>query len=412
MVSSAQVGFQIGHKKAFSELLWCDTVRGADSTGVFGVTKQGNVEFLKTVGPASDLVRSKEFEAFSDNIYSDYHVAIGHNRSATRGTVTDENAHPFVEKNIILVHNGTLTSFSDLTTETVEVDSHAILHSISEIGHEETLKKINGAFTLVWYNADEKTLYAIRNKERPLFIANCYGAWFLASEEEMLSWILERNSLKVQEMTECKPGVLYSFKLDNKENMFVEPMELYSPPKFISLVGKQDDKSVEVIDLTKSSYENLDFPIGTRVLIDGKRLAKVEGTRQDGFSKLFYGDWWFDSKIRTKTWITPEEEVLLDIDEDDANSAIITAEIMCVMSKGNNITLVCRNPRVYTPIIDSRGNEIYEDEFIFTQQHCSYCNTAMTFEDATKGLLKFTSAEDYEMMCPDCLDKDVPPVVN
>ena len=227
----------------------------------------------------------------------------------------------------------------------------------------------------------------------------------MASEEEMLSWILDRNSIKIEDMTQCKPGVLYSFNLENKETMYITPMELYSPPKYVSLVEKQEDKEQEIIELSKHSYENQDFPIGTRILIDGKRLANNTGPhRPDEYTKLFYGDWWFDGKVKTKTWLTDEEAEALDMDADDPSTCIYTAEINVVISKGNNITLVCKKPLLYKPVLDSKQNEIYEDEFIFTNKQCSYCSTNMTFEDAVKGVLKFSSAEDYEMLCPNCLD--------
>ena len=94
MVTSNTNGFMHTHRKVFSQLLWADTLRGEDSTGVFGVNKYGNIDYLKTTGHAGNLVTTKEYQDFEDDIFSDYHMVVGHNRKATRGTVTDENAHP------------------------------------------------------------------------------------------------------------------------------------------------------------------------------------------------------------------------------------------------------------------------------------------------------------------------------
>ena len=46
--------------------------------------------------------------------------------------INDQNAHPFVENNIILVHNGVV--YNHKKHEDTEVDSHAIVHMINNMG--------------------------------------------------------------------------------------------------------------------------------------------------------------------------------------------------------------------------------------------------------------------------------------
>lgn len=407
MVASAPQGFNWNHAKLFAQLLWVNTLRGEDSTGVFGVNKQGNVDYMKTVGSASNLITSKEWKDFKGNIFSDFHMVVGHNRKATRGQVTDENAHPFVEKETILVHNGTLTNHRALTKEDVEVDSHAILHSIVERGYEETLKEIQGAFTLAWYDANDKTLRVIRNKERPLFIANTAGAWFFASEKEMLELVLGRDDTTITDMTECKPGTMYFWELEDKKNMWYKPLSLWSPPKsqgtnIIPYVPKATEEVAGGESSENTTYNNTDFPIGTKIIINTSRVDSFPRVNQQGYSDMLHGDWYFDPEVQVRVWVTPEEAANLEYDDDAEDDYVVQAKIMCVISKKNKITLVCNEVTTYTPVVDSTGKEIYEDEFIFTNCQCDDCKKGMSFKDAQAGKFTYRSIVDYDLLCSDC----------
>lgn len=406
MVTSNSSGFFHHHKRIFSQLLWADTLRGEDSTGVFGVNKYGNIDYLKTVGHAGKLIESKEYSDFEDDIFSDYHMVVGHNRKATRGTINDENAHPFVEENTILVHNGTLTNHKNLTKQEVDVDSHAILHSIVERGYEETLKEIQGAFTLVWYNTNDKTLRIIRNDQRPLFIAATVGAWYFASEEGMLQWILGRETEKIEEMTECVPGTLYSFKLDDKENMWFEDVDLWSPPKSVVSYTKPTETKEETKEALP--YVNADFKIGTKILVLGKQIQALTKKNREGYDHLLFGDWYVDPRVEAKAWASTKEIEILEasLNETEENETFLfQAEIMCVMSKKGDIILICKNITPYKVEVDASNKEILEDEFMFTDQLCSYCSTKLTFHQLNKGIFRYTSETDFEIVCEHCLDK-------
>ena len=421
VISSSPSGLFSTHQKAFEGLLWADALRGSDSTGVFGVNRQGNVDYLKTRGATDELFRSKEWEDFNQDIYSQFHMVVGHNRKATKGATTDENAHPFVENNTILVHNGTLFNHASLTDKKVEVDSHAILHSIVERGYEKTIEELDGAFTLVWYDAESKIMHVIRNEQRPLFIANTSGAWFFASEDKMLRWILDREDIKISDMTNCKPGTLYTFNLDKKDTMWYRPLELkkpyvaqttktvYLPPTTTTTppeVGteKKDDTTAE----RKTRYENTDFPIGTKILVCGGEIKKLEKPR-DGLTHVFLGNWFHDMSVVVRCFTNSKDLNALDqtLSPDDDSMPLFQCNINLVVtnsSKGT-VALHCKN---LTPVVsrfDMEKREIFEDEFIFTDKTCSYCGTAVTFDSMEKGIFKFESADDNEIMCEHCYDK-------
>lgn len=396
MVSSSGNGFNIKEQRVFEQLLWAGAIRGDDSTGVFGVSKEGNVDYLKTVGNTNTMISSKEWKEFESDIYSSFQMVVGHNRKATRGATTDENAHPFVEEDCILVHNGTLTSLAGLTDKVTQVDSHAILHSIVERGYKKTLEEIQGAFTLVWYNAKEKVLYLTRNQERPLFIANTSGAWYFASEKGMLDWILEREDAKVADYTEAQPGIVYKFKLDEKgKTMWSEPVKLYQPPK----------KEATVIPLLEKKElgesEKPDIIAGTKITFS-PTLCKKANKEFKGFTHLISGVWFSDPEVKVTCWCNEEGEKLFQDVVDDDDECHLQATVTGVSKRKDTITLLCSNVEPFVQRFDMEQNEILEDDFLFTDKKCSYCDEPVEFLDLEKGVFEYKSQKDYQICCPTC----------
>lgn len=217
----------------FNQLLYCDVFRGQHSTGVF--CKRPNeqkVSFYKEALPSYAYLLQPEYKELSTG-KTNYTVAphwlVGHNRHATRGAVNAQNAHPFQHGNITLVHNGTLVDQSHLPEHSrFVVDSENICYSIDKIGAEETIQKLDGAFTLIWHDAGDDTLHIIRNDERPFHLARCNQDWFGASEEDMLMWILKRakfHKSRISEHFECKVGVEYIFDVSGKKMTLKEEKE-------------------------------------------------------------------------------------------------------------------------------------------------------------------------------------------
>ena len=89
-------GFGYNESKVFNNMLFLDTLRGWDSTGVFGVSNVGNVGILKAAINAPNFMQTQEYKDFMAEAVKNGMCLIGHNRAATRGSVTDANAHPFV----------------------------------------------------------------------------------------------------------------------------------------------------------------------------------------------------------------------------------------------------------------------------------------------------------------------------
>lgn len=197
-------------KRVFEELLQVDVVRGPHSTGV-GVARRYKDELIvtKSVGPPADLMSLKDYQ---DMMKDTAKVYMGHNRYATVGKITDDNAHPFVFPNVIGAHNGTIDPKCRGRLHEADLfgtDSEAIISHINEFGAAETFKLIhnssysNNAWALTWFNAVDNTINIARNGKRPLYYVysedQCTMFW--ASESPMLRWVLGRNHVKIFEDT-------------------------------------------------------------------------------------------------------------------------------------------------------------------------------------------------------------------
>lgn len=215
-------GFTPKQVETFTTLLWLDTLRGEDSTGVFMVNTIGNVDILKSTDIAQDFISTEEYSAFSKKAIREGFALVGHNRKATRGTIKEENAHPFwVDDKLVLVHNGSFMGDHKHIKDT-EVDSHAMAHHLAD-GYkdlETAFSKLNAAIATIWWDFRTKTLQMFRNEQRPLHFMETDDGWYFASEWQMLQFVASRNGLslkgKAPEVNMFSTHHLHSFPLDDK----------------------------------------------------------------------------------------------------------------------------------------------------------------------------------------------------
>ena len=274
VISAYSNGFSANESAAFTDMLVMDTVRGFDSTGAMAITNVGNLDMLKAALTGSAFVKASEYSYFKSNLLFDGLMAFGHNRAATRGTVNDRNAHPFLvnDNKICLLQNGTYRG-SHKHHKDVEVDTEAIAHVIAEEDDvEKALQKVDAAYALVWYNTQTKTLHIIRNSERPLFIAySKENTVMFASEPGIIFAAAYRNGIEFKKRPyEIQPGYLLSYTVNDKRSYDVEYREkldigFKGQPSFhgyggnyiqqrIFPMGMSDDLDDDVCDMMADAF--------------------------------------------------------------------------------------------------------------------------------------------------------------
>lgn len=192
MIAKTSTGFYGTDSDIFQQMLWADQLRGTHGTGVFYNNKKKEVYTYKDSVNASTLINYKDWDKVTDKVVKESSFIIGHNRHATKGAHTVENTHPFIEGQVVLVHNGTLTSHKHLAD--CEVDSQAIAKAISTSDNLQTVvDDLYGAYALIWHDGRNGKINILRNSERPLAWVETSKCIFIASELEMARWIVTRN---------------------------------------------------------------------------------------------------------------------------------------------------------------------------------------------------------------------------
>ena len=204
IINHKRNGISATDRNIFKRLLFLDVERGPDSTGMFVIQNTGQATLLKKAVPSFDFMKDKEVDDLLNKAYGNGTFVVGHNRKATQGSIKDENAHPFAEGRIVLVHNGSL--WNHRTVADVDVDSKAIAMELNKKNNNvtEVFNHLKGAYACVWYNDEDSTLNFFRNKERPLYFYKDINTTFFASESLMLYYALVREGIK-WETDKCVP---------------------------------------------------------------------------------------------------------------------------------------------------------------------------------------------------------------
>ena len=227
VVHKANNGFDKKNEDVFYQMLYCDALRGDDSTGVILVENTSGFGIMKEAYSSAYVMDNITVSEQGRAMYQRGKAMIGHNRKKTVGEATDENAHPFVVNNeFAMVHNGTLTNHKALADTSVDSEALAI-HLEPVLNCEEwnlenfeaAIGKVYGAYAIAAYSQKNHSVYLLRNDQRPLCYVETPLGFYWASEMGLLYWILGRNgiALKDHQPIVVKENSIYRIDLDTNK---------------------------------------------------------------------------------------------------------------------------------------------------------------------------------------------------
>ncbi|MPL74859.1 Glutamine--fructose-6-phosphate aminotransferase [isomerizing] [bioreactor metagenome] len=176
--------------------------RGYDSAGIATVNG-GRLDRRRAVGKLVNLSDLLVHEPLAGK------AGIGHTRWATHGAATVGNAHPHLSGPVAVVHNGIIENFRELREEAAAAGLKAETQTDTETvalitrmfidrglppreAAVATLKKLEGAFALLWIFAGEDDLLIAARKGSPLAIGHGDGEMFVGSDAIALAPLTDR----------------------------------------------------------------------------------------------------------------------------------------------------------------------------------------------------------------------------
>jgi len=224
------------YTKMFKHLLYINSFGNSDGTGVMQMTSDGKTYMYKRGIPSPDFLQLKAGKAITD-INKKTRFIVGHTRYGTVGGISDENSHPFLHGNIMLVQNGTSEyAYRELLkgNEGIEVDSEAVCYSINKNGVEKTFEEYQGSGVFMWFNTKDKTFNLLKNFERTLFCGKIIGKdiYFITTDVHALDYTAKRAGVALEYIEEVDNGVLLTYDLEGnftEKELLVIPECVYQP---------------------------------------------------------------------------------------------------------------------------------------------------------------------------------------
>ena len=161
-------------------------------------------------------------------------INFGFHRLSING-LDKESGQPLINNNIYCICNGEIYNYAKLAKEfnitlKTNSDCEIIIHLYNILGFHAVVKRLEGVFSLVLYDADLNNTFIARDPVgiRPLFfgtIKNSSNEYIFASEAKCLyNELINLNSI-----IQCKPGAYYCINSAG---------DLSAPIKYINLYNK------------------------------------------------------------------------------------------------------------------------------------------------------------------------------
>jgi glucosamine--fructose-6-phosphate aminotransferase (isomerizing) len=191
--------------------------RGYDSAGLAVLSDAGKIERCRRTGKVIELENGIKENPFAGKL------GIAHTRWATHGKPSQENAHPHMSgERLVIVHNGIIENHEQLRRELQnegyefksQTDTEVIVHLLHKNlqktssltdAVKETIQSLEGAYALGAISADHPGILVAARHGSPLVIGVGSGEHFIASDQLALLQVTDRfiflNEGDVAELT-------------------------------------------------------------------------------------------------------------------------------------------------------------------------------------------------------------------
>ena len=228
--------------------------RGYDSAGVALIDREDNLNVYKTKGKVADL------EAFCADKNTSGSVGIAHTRWATHGEPSSVNAHPHYSssKNLAIIHNGIIENYAEIKRNLIakgvvfqsETDTEVLVQLIEYVQVKKNLDTLTavqvalhqviGAYAIALLDRREPNQIIAARKQSPLVVGVGKDEFFLGSD--------------------ASPIVEFTDKVVYLEDGNIAVMRLGEELKVVNLLNREQNPSVQTIDINLGQIEKGGYP--------------------------------------------------------------------------------------------------------------------------------------------------------
>ncbi|MFT4766796.1 MAG: glucosamine--fructose-6-phosphate aminotransferase (isomerizing) [Oleispira sp.] len=181
--------------------------RGYDSAGLAILNAEGDIQRTRALGKVIELEKAITAETAGKGLAGT--IGIAHTRWATHGVPSEDNAHPHMSSDdIVLVHNGIIENYQDLKAElktqgyvfNSQTDSEVVVHLIHrELQQHDfaqavknAISHLEGAYALaIMQKGNQDELWAARQGS-PLVIGVGMDEYYIGSDPLALLQVTDR----------------------------------------------------------------------------------------------------------------------------------------------------------------------------------------------------------------------------
>ena len=228
--------------------------RGYDSAGVALIDREDNLNVYKTKGKVADL------GAFCADKNTSGSVGIAHTRWATHGEPSSVNAHPHYSssKNLAIIHNGIIENYAEIKRNLIakgvvfqsETDTEVLVQLIEYVQVKKNLDTLTavqvalhqviGAYAIALLDRREPNQIIAARKQSPLVVGIGKDEFFLGSD--------------------ASPIVEFTDKVVYLEDGNIAVMRLGEELKVVNLLNREQNPSVQTIDINLGQIEKGGYP--------------------------------------------------------------------------------------------------------------------------------------------------------